>query len=1095
MLQTTVFGDEEITQHIVSTRFERSASADAMLSYDSPTPTLHQNTNPISMRGRTNDPSDNDRTGNGGETIPITDTNERVTPSYHALTHFSTHRGLGALPPMTPVASSSDALIARSSAAGDMVPAESPEEILMTRARKFCTGNTDETLPDTVARYDMSTPQAGSPSTMVPLQNGPETEDFNLADLAELGQAISRGSDEVQSAAASRCASAAQSQRASPRALRKVTDESPHALIAMMQPSTAATGTMANPTAGPSTVDQIVDTGVEMAFTAASSATFGTAGSMIGEMVGGDMAAQTVGEFTRPAGSFAGKYFGGTVGALAGAAAIRCSSRAKPLSQPPASIEQPRSVSNRSSHAGSMVSSGANISRLEQQLALNAQTSENQMNKLATMIGQMGQGLTQMGEMFQSAHKESQKKMEETSANVAAMQLRMNVHEKNLSDGQDTITELVMETRSEAASQVTDLRQETAANFAAMEAKLMNFMKLQSSQPTNDQGNSLPVDTGARSSASGSINVDPSQTPQTQQPAPHVTFDRDIPDHEDDGAVLQCAYCNEDVLCVAAKDCRHCELHFHFRCYAKHSREWPCPKLDECDWCGQLARADEPMRECGICSSSFHLRCHGQHLPCPDKWIEKRQRDHIEPRALGRDFQRANPLTATFSQNVGYPSSPQTLPPGLPVHDDGRAAAGLGPAGHAIQLCKPRTATSLKFRPFPKPGQNFEAWQNYARRLVSSATTYKAQCYDWILECEDPAATFESLEDPGQFIDLDNMIYAACDECIPGDTHRLRQKVDLKNQELKELRKLMSGRQLLWMMYQHFIVTDKDRNLTDTAKLQSLSLKDGDLQQFIFKWDLQLTRTLKRPTDEDLLNLILIQLETCLKKDHEFYQEYYFWTLLPETNPVRNYAGLTEMIHAWVDRKTSSKMRHEALKGQGVSIPGVNYIYPVNESKIGRDSKEQTCFSWRDHGKCSKFEAGTCQYKHPKDQKGKGKADKSKGKDKGKGKDGKNKQGDGKRRSTSAPPRTTSTRTASPRRPAVTDMGKVCRLYLKNSCTKGANCKYHHNDPCKFLAAGKCTKGDDCPFPHWNVPNIAAATTTSPLSNAPGANGSGADNP
>ena len=46
---------------------------------------------------------------------------------------------------------------------------------------------------------------------------------------------------------------------------------------------------------------------------------------------------------------------------------------------------------------------------------------------------------------------------------------------------------------------------------------------------------------------------------------------------------------------------------------------------------------------------------------------------------------------------------------------------------------------------------------------------------------------------------------------------------------------------------------------------------------------------------------------------------------------------------------------------------------------LGKGSSEQTCFAWRDHGKCERKEAGTCKYGHPKSAKGKGKPDKGGG--------------------------------------------------------------------------------------------------------------------
>lgn len=49
--------------------------------------------------------------------------------------------------------------------------------------------------------------------------------------------------------------------------------------------------------------------------------------------------------------------------------------------------------------------------------------------------------------------------------------------------------------------------------------------------------------------------------------------------------------------------------------------------------------------------------------------------------------------------------------------------------------------------------------------------------------------------------------------------------------------------------------------------------------------------------------------------------------------------------------------------------------------------------------------------------------------------------------------------------------GEICKLFLKGTCTKGANCPYRHprNERavvCKHWLRGLCKKGDLCEFLH-----------------------------
>jgi len=133
----------------------------------------------------------------------------------------------------------------------------------------------------------------------------------------------------------------------------------------------------------------------------------------------------------------------------------------------------------------------------------------------------------------------------------------------------------------------------------------------------------------------------------------------------------------------------------------------------------------------------------------------------------------------------------------------------------------------------------------------------------------------------------------------------------------------------------------------------------------------------------------------------------------------------------------------------------------------GGDKSQMTCFAWRDHGKCDKKDAGTCQYNRPKSAKGVGKGGGGKkGDPKGSSSKGarEGKSGDG----------DTKGRSASPKRTVETDLAKCCKFYFKGECKKGKDCKMHHNGPCKFFASGNCTKGDQCVFTHWDAKKTAA---------------------
>ena len=134
------------------------------------------------------------------------------------------------------------------------------------------------------------------------------------------------------------------------------------------------------------------------------------------------------------------------------------------------------------------------------------------------------------------------------------------------------------------------------------------------------------------------------------------------------------------------------------------------------------------------------------------------------------------------------------------------------------------------------------------------------------------------LADSGSFMRLDAILLTALMKCIPGDTHYLRQEIKKAKTQQQEAHELnITGRQVLYLVYKFFAMSDKDKSMTDTARLQKVSLNNGDIQQFVYKWDGNLLQMKKRPADDELMNLFTLQFEWHLPETHEFYVEWLLW--------------------------------------------------------------------------------------------------------------------------------------------------------------------------------------------------------------------------
>ena len=89
---------------------------------------------------------------------------------------------------------------------------------------------------------------------------------------------------------------------------------------------------------------------------------------------------------------------------------------------------------------------------------------------------------------------------------------------------------------------------------------------------------------------------------------------------------------------------------------------------------------------------------------------------------------------------------------------------------------------------------------------------------EWILTVEHPETTYERLESSGPLATLDGKLPRAPWECVPDDKHPLRQELNkLRTVERVERSRMMSGRQILWVIYSNFRINPQDRAVTDLA--------------------------------------------------------------------------------------------------------------------------------------------------------------------------------------------------------------------------------------------------------------------------------------
>jgi hypothetical protein len=300
---------------------------------------------------------------------------------------------------------------------------------------------------------------------------------------------------------------------------------------------------------------------------------------------------------------------------------------------------------------------------------------------------------------------------------------------------------------------------------------------------------------------------------------------------------------------------------------------------------------------------------------------------------------------------------------------------------------------------------------------------------------------------PGELETLGTKLAAAVTGIARGD---LGAKISLMNEEGAKEGKMISGRQLLWLVYQSYKLSQTSGALYSLIDLTNLRIKaekgqgpdschsDKQLRWFVSSWDGLIAGMKSVPEDDVLEEIFLRKIRNVvsLKEDLAYYDR------LPVPHADRCFSFLKEACVRLLERKRESANRSEIeahIASGGSSVH--QQIQPVaaakgkskgsSKGKDGKDKRAATpkgaakrdpskgiCYDWKNTGICNRV---GCPYQHKNDgspsAKGKGK--------KGKG----NSPGPGK---------------------------AVCKFFVSNgTCKYGADCHFSHPVPVAPAAAKK----------------------------------------
>ena len=186
----------------------------------------------------------------------------------------------------------------------------------------------------------------------------------------------------------------------------------------------------------------------------------------------------------------------------------------------------------------------------------------------------------------------------------------------------------------------------------------------------------------------------------------------------------------------------------------------------------------------------------------------------------------------------------------------------------SLGLSEKGGAKTLTLPGQPKPPQ-FKAWRNTVRTRVIAHVPKRAEAaLHWVLKVEQRGITFEALADSEGFDALDMELAAAITAVVVTELGRT---INIVIDDRAKQGLLTKGRQLLYMVYEHFRATDEDGALYDLSDLIRIEwLGDDKIAQFEINWDLVISGCGDEPFDERTCRApLLVQLRKSSQLQHD----------------------------------------------------------------------------------------------------------------------------------------------------------------------------------------------------------------------------------
>ena len=189
---------------------------------------------------------------------------------------------------------------------------------------------------------------------------------------------------------------------------------------------------------------------------------------------------------------------------------------------------------------------------------------------------------------------------------------------------------------------------------------------------------------------------------------------------------------------------------------------------------------------------------------------------------------------------------------------EGRSSNDYGKDQQRLQI------SDLHFDKFPTPAA-FACWKIRFKTEVCTCSQFPTEAMQWIKEVElvdsvdelRSSSSTRGISMPN-FEVLDARIASALNKIIHNS--QFKRRISLEEQKAQKQDRFLRGRQIAYLIYDHFRVTGTHDSVENFFDLSTIVLRNDDIQEFDSKWDGILLSMTKIPHDDILEGLYKLRI-------------------------------------------------------------------------------------------------------------------------------------------------------------------------------------------------------------------------------------------